>query len=319
MDGLRRALWPLPAVWLLCCGAGGCPTSPADDDTTDPGDDDTTDHPGVDPLDLDTLIGRIQLLENAVEGDEVDTYTYISVWGLIQAPLPTGMFPEWSAGWTGESWEVVGEEGGCLVARIQWPSPCEPPCSFETEFCSPAGACLPFPEYHDAGTFTFGGLTVSYTIDPNDSGIYVPMDPLPEDLFVGGAALTLSASGGTTPGFSAAITGVPSMAPTAPCDVQMEQGQDLTVTWTPAAPDTSMVRWEMAQGHHAGNGPLLRCEGPDTGSLTVPGSMVGLYGLEQPGWQTLILSRFDRSTVEVAPGETVAFEAVSSRICLPAW
>jgi len=324
-------------VWwfVILLTAGACPSASdddsaagdddgADDDASDDdggdddgGDDDTGD-PGVDDLDYTSLVGRIVVSETTVD-DAPNEYPYVSVWGLHEGPFVDGVYPEWVFPWTGEVWERTLTGGDCALYVPFDPFACSPPCAAKVEYCAPPGQCEAFPAHHPAGDLVFQGLAEPLTLSPNDIGLYVLTVGIPDDLFATGATVSVDAAGGETPAFSAAVTAPPPLQPALDCELTLTQGQDLVVTWTAEAPGTSRVRWEMAQGHHAANGPLISCESEDTGSLTVPAALIDAYDLMIPTLQTLSLSRFDRDVVEVAPGQTVALEVASIRVCLPSW
>ena len=301
-------------VLCLCLLATGCPTGPPpdDDDASAADDDDTGD------LDLATLVGEVRINETTTE-DPSSRHPWVGVWGLYDVPFVEGVFPEWSGGWTGEVWVWEGFDGDCLLATVLAWDTCEPPCG-EDDYCDPsAGVCIPRPPLAPAGDLVFEGLNTSLTLSPNDLGIYVLTEAIPDPLFAPGQAIAVTASGGATPGFSASVTGVSALEPALDCGIDVVEGEDLVVTWEPSGRSSALVRWEMAQGHHAGNGPLIRCEGLDTGSLTVPWALLDAYDLWDPVYQTLTLTRLDRALVEVGGGETIAVEVSSSRVCLPSW
>jgi len=124
----------------------------------------------------------------------------------------------------------------------------------------------------------------------------------------------LTAAGGAHPAFTAAATGVETLAATLPCEEPPPGGQDLTITWdAPTTPGTR-IRWEMTQDVHLNQGPRIRCEADDTGSLTLPADLIDdyLYGLRH----TLTLTRYTDDVVPLPGAGQLAFEVGSAVTCI---
>ena len=290
-----------------------------DDDTTgddDSGDDDDTGDDDTGAAD-DELLGRIQVLE-VYEQNHVEHSGTTPTWGPKNTPWDDGIMGEWiiSCGnQTGDTgvWWITQTVGDCVLAVKQVCSgECDPPCDFD-EYCSNAGTCVDAPYFADAGTLAIDGLTTPLTLEPS-GGNYPPSYGLPTDLFAAGDPVTLTAAGGAHPSFTAAATGVETLAATLPCEDPPMAGQDLTITWTPSTIPGARIRWEMTQDVHLNQGPRLRCETNDTGSLTIPAQLLDsyLYGLKH----FLTLTRYTDDVVTIPNTGQISFEVGSSVTCI---
>ena len=291
-----------------------------DDDTT--GDDDSA-MPDDDTGDDDTgsaddeLLGRIQVLE-VYEQNHVESTGTTSTWGPKNTPWDDGIVGEWiiSCGnQTGDTgvWWITQTVGDCILAvKRVCSGDCTPPCDFD-EYCDNTDTCAAAPYFADAGTLTIDGLTTPLSLEPS-GGNYPTSYGLPEDLFADGDPITLTASGGVHPSFTAAATGVEPLATTLPCTDIPPAGQDLTITWTPSTSPGARVRWEMTQDVHLNQGPRLRCETGDTGSLTVPAQLIDayLYGMKH----FLTLTRYTDDVVTVPGAGQIPFEVGSAVTCI---
>jgi len=289
-----------------------------DDDTgdDDTGDDDTT--PGDDDTGPpeDALLGRIQVLE-VYEQNHVESSGTIPTWGPMNTPWDEGIVGDWiisCSNQTGDTgvWRITQVVDDCILAvKVACGAGCKPSCDFD-EYCSNAGVCVDAPHFTDAGTLVIDGLTSPITLEP--SGHYPPSYGLPDDLFDDGDPITLTASGGGHPAFTAAATGVESLSATLPCEDPPTAGQDLTITWTPSSTPGAHIRWEMTQDVHLNQGPRIRCEFEDTGSLTVPAQLIDdyLYGMKH----FLTLTRYTDDVVDLPGAGQVAFEVGSAVTCV---
>lgn len=139
-------------------------------------------------------------------------------------------------------------------------------------------------------------------------------DGVPEDLFADGDPVTLVAAGGDHPSFTASATGVETLEATLPCEHPPAADQDLTITWTPSATPAARIRWEMTQDVHLSQGPRLRCETDDTGSLTIPAQLIDdyLYGMKH----FLTLTRYTDDVVTLPGTGQISFEVGSAVTCI---
>ena len=290
---------------LLAMGLAlwGCPGGGNDDD-------DATDDPTVGDLDFSTLVGGIRVAETADDSGG-STGSWVGVWGLYDHPFVEGIYPEWSGGWTGTLFGITAEEGDCIAVQNLWSSECEPTCAAD-EYCSPDMSCEPEPTWSHAGDLVFGGLATDLTLSPNDGQDYVLSQGIPDDLFEEGSTVSVDAAGGNTPAFAAAVTAPPPLEPALPCQPVVAD-EDYAISWTPGDSDNARIRAEIYFGYHAASGPMVRCEVEDSGSFEVPLSL--LDDASSIPVYTVALTRFDRAVVETEGGQTVSFEAASTRSC----
>ena len=321
------ALIGLLAV-LVGCPAGsdddtGIPadddSAPTDDDAT--GDDDTAadDDSGI-PADDDVesgLLARISVVESVEQGTAAAS-AHIGIWGINDRPWSAGLIPDWWVGCDGEGdtgiWVQSASAGDCLLAvKVTCSGDCEPPCILG-EYCTTASSCEAIPELRDAGVLTIDGLSTAVSLTPTGEGRYVPQYGLPSGLFAPGDEVTLTAAGAATDAFSATATGTDIPDAELPCAQIPEPDQDLTVTWTPSGDASARMRWEMLQNVHNAQGPRIRCEVEDAGSLTVPASLIApyLYGPTH----TFTLTRYTVDEVSMPGSASIAFEVQASRYCV---
>ena len=149
-----------------------------------------------------------------------------------------------------------------------------------------------------------GGIAAQWVDEASEDGVDAPSFD----------SVTLTAPGAALPPFAAAASGPAPMEASLPCAALPSPDQDFTISWTPSGDPGARVRWEMLQEVHLAMGPRLRCETDDSGSLTVPASLMGAY--LQSERQTYVLSRFTQDRVEIEPGHTLDFEVRSSVGCI---
>lgn len=303
---------------LSLLGAGGCDAGEGDsspDDDTDADSDVDTD---VDTdTDSDVSIGRIAVVERYRQ-DHDSREGVVSIWGPLDAAWEEGIVGDWVFGCgdtTGDVgvWRVARTEGDCqLVVLDPCSADCDPPCSFDT-YCLDDGTCADAPRFADAGTLTLEGLAVPVSIEPATHR-YPELWGLPEDLFDPGDPVALQASGGALAGFEAESTGVSPLDATLPCEDVPEAGKDLVLQWTPSGVPGARIRWEMTQDVHLFQGPRIRCETQDVGSLILPADLVDAY--LHGKMHTLTLTRYTLDLAEVPGAGRIAFEVGASVSCI---
>jgi hypothetical protein len=260
------------AVAVAACGGGddnpGTPDAPAT----------TPDGPPVGPggFRIDKS-GGLALVE--------EYSTYAAFWDrAFEQPLPV----------------AAATEGDCTVYRRALPQ-CPDGCGVEV--CVADDTCAPRADRASAGEIEITGLTIPMTLVPAEFGYEFP-PIIPPDLFADDAAIHVAAAGAEIPAFSVDLTGVPPLVTDVGL-VELEDGQDETVTWT-AAPGDARIQLALLTGWHGAPWTaMLLCETKDDGELVVPASLVeqmpylGEVGLFQ--WPSWIL-RFHRVWVEAPVG-----------------
>ena len=295
---------------LLGCGSssessdpGGSPGSGGTDDGAGP----VETFSGVFTLDLaaeQTLAGVI-------------TPAHTTLTGQIESgpPVPTLL------------WEATSTEGECELLEPYAPF-CEVDCG--SGVCVADDVCRDDPDTMDAGTATLTGVELAdggsevellavlgkYQL-PGASGVSYP--PATE-----GARLTLTADGieanpvlPLAPGFTVETTGISPLEITSGETVSMEREQPTTVTWTPADdPRASRIFVEVDISHHGGQKGQIDCEIEDSGSLTIPATLItGLINLGVAGFPDLKIARRAVGTTETDE-MSVTFQ-VQSQVTLP--
>jgi hypothetical protein len=201
---------------------------------------------------------------------------------------------------------MIASAGDCAVWVHPGPALCEPSCS--DGFCIDTNTCEPWPQFAPAGTITVTGLHEALSFVPGTYW-YSP-EPFPgsADLFATGAAITASAPGDVSEGFSLSATGVTPLEAAFPVTLEIEDNVDEQISWT--AEQSGRIQLALLVGWHgAPFEAMLLCETEDDGSLTIPGSLIAQFprassGMEQhSSW----LVRFDRSVEQTSAGPIELF------------
>jgi hypothetical protein len=312
-----RGSWIGSLVLSLLCSPA-CDT--AQDDTSPESDADTDADSDVDTdsdVDAGDLVGRLSVTERFRQ--DYDTHDgAATAWGPLDAPWEDGVVGDWIISCdeaTGDIgvWRVTRTWGDCWMAVLQpCSADCEPACEPGT-WCTSEGDCVAAPRFADAGTLTLGGLAVPVSLEPGASG-YPDAHGLPADLFDPGDPITLNAEGGQLAAFAAEATGVEPVDAVLPCEEVPATGQDLALAWTPSDVAGARIRWDMTQDVHLSQGPRVRCETADTGSLTLPAELMDAYVHGKK--HGLTLTRYTLDAVQVPGVGQVAFEVGTSVGCV---
>ncbi len=170
--------------------------------------------------------------------------------------------------------EEIASEGGCTLYRPPALF-CDPMCSNE-EKCS-ADGCVPSPRTQNVGTVTIEGLATSpIEMAPRPPGFaYTNPGSLPNPGFMPGDDIVLWTSGGAFEPFALRGRGSAGLALTGVMPT-VESGMPLEIEWV--APETLddsvqlLVKLDIAR--HGGTPASIQCTAPDTGSFTIPESLV---------------------------------------------
>ena len=314
-------VFTMQTILALACGAvlalAGCPTddddvadddSAADDDTgdDDTGDDDTGDDDTGDDDTGDDDTGEACGFADDPAASVIVMERYTSVWdGTVSGRVQEAPNPAWHV--------IQLEEGACRYLTFQLGN-CSPPCDF-SQVCTADDECVDYPVGISAGTLTVEGLGDPIAIDTDDwnPGYYWGPWDLPDDLFDAGDPITATFSGADFPGLSLAATGVDAVDPSLFEELfLMADGADAVMTWTPGSDPDACVQVKINGANMAHGLPLndiLWCEGPDSGSLTIPQALVEAFphgatpeicvGHDCPPSE---FTRFTRDVTSVGPG-----------------
>ncbi len=209
---------------------------------------------------------------------------------------------------------VVAEDGECRSLHVNLGF-CDPACE-STETCTAADECQPYPRLLSGGTLTIDGLGDSIAVEPEGDfspGTYLGPTGLSADLFDESDTVRASLEGDAFPALALAARGVAAMdADLTSGGLDLVDGQDAEIAWT-AGPDpeacVELVLNGFNQAHGAPLGDVIRCVGPDDGSLVVPRALVEAFPpgetpevTEGYDWPHSELTRYTRSTRPHDPG-----------------
>jgi hypothetical protein len=177
---------------------------------------------------------------------------------------------------------VEAERAGACRLLTYAATSCDPACA-DGAICLD-GACLTPPPAVDAGTLTLAGDALPTTELPAGDGGYYWGEEIGE---VTGRVTLTGSAGGALAGVELAACAPPPLVATSDWGALMEAraaGADVTLAWAePVAYARVYLRMTTGIGTHGGISPVeIECEGPDTGSLTLPGAY--LDALFAQGW-----------------------------------
>jgi hypothetical protein len=242
---MRRAHGVALLLLVACGGESG--TDPIDAGGSDPAD-------ASAPPTLDEPPAYVRISENTSGAGDVYGMT-------IYAQFRRSVLDVYSE---------VDRAGSCVLFESDLGF-CQDPCD---GVCTSAGVCLPFPEQLSAGTLTVDGLSAPVEIAPESGNYYsyyaTSLTATP------GASITASASGDDIAAFEVAATAPAPLEIPGLADLELTAGSDLVIEWTPSDTD-SRIRLNLRSdtaGHGQYAPALILCDVADTGSLTVPQSLI---------------------------------------------
>jgi hypothetical protein len=179
---------------------------------------------------------------------------------------------------------AVVSDGACSLMENDPPIPCTPACAGD-DACYPDGTCAPNSITRSVGSVKLMGLlsggvsmepltggSIAYSSNPGD---------LPYPAAAPGAAISLVTSGGDYAPFRLAGRGVTPLLPRTGA-LAVTRNQALTIEW--GAPSLPAATRLMAHIYLGGDGSLegggvpgaghVVCDFPDTGSGTIPASLL---------------------------------------------
>jgi hypothetical protein len=229
---------------------------------------------------------------------------FTSVNGKVyDGPLPEGI-----------AWKKDSEESGCVLLKPSVPF-CDPACGIDV--CVADDTCLASPSAKDVGEVKLEGLTTPVTLKNVANAYSVPANvQLPYPAFSEGGEITLSAAGGTYGAFSIKVSGIAPLVVNAD-SLAIEPNAPLNLTWEPSTMSgISRVFIKLDISHHGGTKGKIECVVDDTGSLSIPATMVtALTSLGVAGFPTIAISRANSATASIAPGKVELL--VNSDVELP--
>ncbi len=233
-----------------------------------------------------------------------DTF-HAGVFSRIEGEFHDGLQPSF--------YGVTLEEGSCRHYEVQLGF-CDPACT-GGDICTADDQCTPYPASISAGTLRITGVGDPIDIQPEDwsAGTYVGPAGLPAELFDAADQIGAAWSGDAFPSLSLGAVGVATLDPNLTADgLEMTDGVDTEITWTPG-PDPDACVQVVINGANARHGaPLddfIWCEGPDSGTLTIPASMLDSFPYGQTpevtegyDWPHSELTRYTRHSADTEFG-----------------
>jgi hypothetical protein len=214
-------------------------------------------------------------------------------------------------------WVEKTKEGDCRL--ITGPKlSCAPSCT-SGEVCAGNNKCITEPAPQDAGTVTISGLKTAFSADYK-SGVYYKPISAAFPPAVAGADVTLTAAGAKVPTFSITASGIDPLE-VAAGDITLDTTKPLTISWTPPTQaGTSHITLSLDLAHHGNVAAKLVCEVADTGSATIPVSMLTALAAEGvAGFPSVAIVRRAVNSAMVAGGcvEFALSSAVDRPLLLP--
>ncbi len=174
-------------------------------------------------------------------------------------------------------------QGLCRLLRYT-PSFCTPSCE-NGEVCIDS-SCVAHPTIRPVGNVLLSGIgDTNLTIEPNEADVYYRYIEDVETSTL--STVGVSAPGNEGPEFTLTACAVDRPAPTSDWAQLLSDradGEDVTLRWSDSVEFARIyLRMTTGIGTHGGISPTeIECEGPDTGSLTLPGRY--LDALYSAGW-----------------------------------
>ena len=203
------------------------------------------------------------------------------------------------------------DDGACRI-MIGPALTCGTECANGTT-CGPTGTCVHTPVAVSVGKVTLTGLSSVASIDDKTTAYFTSIAKTAYPPYVVGNGLGLSTAGGVYAPLSLSVRGI------APLDVPdqalvVAMDQPLTVTWTPVADAAGAgnISITMDIAHHGGIAAQLICDWPDTGTGTIPGTLITkLMARGTAGFPIMTIAResVDSATVEAG---CVEYKVLSS-------
>lgn len=223
-------------------------------------------------------------------------------------------------------WDVTRTEGLCTLTEPRVPF-CDPVCT-GGQICVEGGGCEPTPSKKSVGSVTVRGMHTASGANEfmltAVGGTYQPasdVGTLPYPGFDAGAPVTVSTSGGDFAPFTLEAPGIEPLEVTTAEPVRVAPNEPVPLAWdAPADPTTSKIEIKLEISHHGGVKGEITCNVPDSGSFTIPGSLVAdLIALGVAGFPTIGIVRLSTDEAAVSAGrvELLLVSAVEKGVSIP--
>ena len=248
-----------------------------------------------------TEVGRFTVALNPA----VDTASpYTSVSGTVRDGVsPTDVIETLKVG-----------NASCAVYALALQS-CSPVCS-TTQVCVATNVCQDVPARVSVGDVTVTGVGPTSIALSQVSNQYQYAGDITYPGFNPGDSITLSATGGTYGAFNISATGVAPLV-LGSDTYNLTLNTPITITWTPEAGSNTRIALMMNLSHHTGTTGYLKCDVPDTGSLTIPADQVTqLINLGVAGYPTFTVTRTSVGEAKVSTGSVLLMVTGNARPAL---
>jgi hypothetical protein len=195
------------------------------------------------------------------------------------------------------------EEAGCQLLKAKVPF-CSAGCG--ADVCVDTDKCMPYPKAQNVGTVKvmgFGPDEVS--MEPAAPAFAYQSATLPNPPCKEGSSTTLQADRFHIEGQCIAPLVLMGADP-----IPVKRDQPLSLTWTPAGNPSlnfSRILISLDIAHHGGKTGEIDCDVPDTGSFSIPASLVtGLVDLGLAGFPTVLVTRVNTAAAANYPKVTLA-------------
>ena len=249
-----------------------------------------------------TEVGRFTVALNPA----IDTAPpYTSVSGTVRAGVyPSDVIETLKVG-----------NASCAVYALALQS-CSPVCG-TNQVCIATDVCQDIPAKVSVGDVTVTGVGPTTIALSQVSNQYQYAGDVTYPGFNEGDSITLSATGGVYGAFSTSAKGVAPLVLGTDTYI-LTSNTPITITWTPAAVSANTrVAFVMNLSHHIGTKGYLKCDAPDTGSLTIPAEQVTqLINLGVAGYPTFTVTRSSVGEATVSTGSVLLVVTGNARPAL---
>jgi hypothetical protein len=221
---------------------------------------------------------------------------------------------------------TTASEKECRLIEPRVPF-CDPPCTGGS-VCVSDRRCVGEPMARNVGTVKVTGLRsasgpVEITMTPMPPK-YVYQPPIDVILAYPPAAeggdIRLSASGADVPAFQIGAKSIAPLELTGPLPIPVESGRPLPVSWKAGKAGVGRVQLVVDVSHHGGLKGKIECEVADSGSYSVPASLVTkLLALGLAGFPVVRVNRSAAGAASVSGGhvELNVIEEVERALSIP--
>jgi hypothetical protein len=209
--------------------------------------------------------------------------------------------------------EELDAAGPCRLLRTSNPF-CDPRCA-AAQICV-EGDCVPQPRNLNVGSVFIEGLVEPTVMEPSSVGNRYSDTTLPHPPFEPGSPIKLSVLGGELEGFTLYGDGVAPLQSDGEA-WRVEPGQELVIAWEADTDHAATVSASLDVNQHGVSPGRIACQGPDTGSFTVPAELIDrILDMGVSGFPTASLRRYTADSIELDAGcvDLIVFAPLSPEV-----